>query len=257
MREDSRTQDSRTQHGIREVGAASEASPVSVRRDRPEEEGRHRRRPRRDQPRGRRPGPADAGADHQEPPGARREPGVPPVRAGPGGARAEAVDRRCSARPRYGLEIDPDERDPAADRLEGRDRPLPAGGAQPRRHQPRSRPLLSGLPLEQHVRRRATSTRCRWSLGSASAPTSTPSPPTSTRSPADVPRTIRTTPPAARPTWPSSSGWSASPGRTTSSSPRTPPTTRCTSSRRRRASSRSPARRTSRSSSTACRRRST
>ena len=70
---------------------------------------------------GRRPRPADAAADHQEPPAPRREPGVPPVRARPGCPRAEAIDRgvlqeavRPGPRPR--------DRDPAVDRLEGGDR---------------------------------------------------------------------------------------------------------------------------------------
>ena len=138
---------------IREVGTAAEAPPVPVRRDRQEEEGRHRRRPRRDQPRGRRPRPPDPAVDHQEPPAPRREPGVPSVRPRPGGTRAAAVDRgvlqgTVCPRPR------PRDRDPAPDRLEGRDRPFPAGRAQPGRDQPGSRPLLPGLSLQQHVRRR-------------------------------------------------------------------------------------------------------
>ena len=92
-------------------------------------------------------------SDHQEPPAPRREPGVPPVRPRPGRARAPAVDRgllQGAVRPRPR----PRDRDPAADRLEGRDRALPAGRAQPRRHQPGARPLLPGLSLQQHVRRR-------------------------------------------------------------------------------------------------------
>ena len=121
-------------------------------------------------------------ADHPEPAAPRREPGVPPVRPRPGCPRAEAFDRGVLQaavwpRPR------PRDRDPAADRLEGGDRPLPAGGAQPGRHQPGARPVLPGLSLQQHVRRRRRVHACPWSRGSASAPISTPSPPTSTRWP--------------------------------------------------------------------------
>ena len=167
---------------IREVGTAAEAPAVPVRRDRQEEEGRHRRRPRRDQPRRRRPRPADARADRPEPPASRREPGVPPVRARPGCPRAEALDRRVLQdavwpRPR------PRDRDPAADRLEGGDRPSPAGRAQPGRHQPGARPVLSGLSFQQHVRRRGRLQHAARARAWASAPTSTPSRRTSTRWP--------------------------------------------------------------------------
>ena len=69
-------------------------------------------------------------------------------------------------------------RDPAADRLEGGDRPLPAGGPQPGRHQPGARPLLPGLSVQQHVRRRRRLQHAAGARRSASAPTSTRSPPT-------------------------------------------------------------------------------
>ena len=44
---------------------------------------------------------------------------------------------------RYGIDLDPGSEILPLDRLEGRDRPLPARRAQPRRHQPRARPVLS------------------------------------------------------------------------------------------------------------------
>ena len=98
-----------------------------------------------------------------------------------GASIAAFCKRAVRPRPR------PETRDPAADRLEGGDRPLPAGRAQPGRHQPGARPLLPGLSQQQHVRRGRRLHACRSSRRSASAPTSTPSRPTSTPGPADVP----------------------------------------------------------------------
>ena len=140
-------------HAIRQGRTAPEAPPLPVRRDRQEEESGDRGGPRRDQPRRRRPRQADP-----EPRSSRasrktsRIPAstsTPSTRGPPSSARASPRSARSgTARPR------PQLRDPPADRLEGRDRPLPPRRAQPRRHQPRPRPVLSRLPEQQPLRRR-------------------------------------------------------------------------------------------------------
>ena len=194
--------------------------------------------------------------DHPQPPASRREPGVPSVRPRPGCARAAALDRGIlqeAVRPRPR----PRNRDPGLDRLEGGARPSPAGRAQPGRDQPGPRPLLSGLSLQQHVRRgrrlyHAAGARARVS------PRPRRHPRRRLRAgPADVPQLPQQPDRRRRPIEPSSRRSSSWRGRTISWSRKTPPTTRCTSSSPPPASSRCPGPRTWPSSFTVCPRPST